>query len=143
MDKTLLKQINAYVREVKSYLICDSKTKKKFTDDFRDNIYSYLEETDINNIDIIRKHFGEPEQIAKSFLIEMDIKAVKKRLEFKKIISTIVIVITFIAAVAAGIFITTIVWHRNDSTKTHYYVESLYENGELVKEEKGRVEFGD
>lgn len=123
MDNALQKELKKYIREVKKLLICDSKTKKKFIKDFSESLYDYADSKDETDIHIIRKHFGNPEEIAKSFLSEMDIKTVKKRMALKSVILTaLIIIISVISVTAIEICI-------DSHTSAHGTgIETLYDN---------------
>lgn len=90
-DKNLDKAINKYIKEVKSLIICNSKSKRDFIKKYKESIYDYVESNDITTVDEFHKNFGNPETIAKSFFADADLKEIKKKLNIKKVILGLVI----------------------------------------------------
>lgn len=86
MGKQLEKQVKHYIREIKGYLICDFGTKRRFIKDLRGDIYNYMEDNNITNIEEVTEHFGTPKSIAMSFFESVDIKKVKRRMNISRII---------------------------------------------------------
>lgn len=48
MNKNLKKEINKYIREINSNIICDYKTRKKYIGDIKASVYDYIEENNSN-----------------------------------------------------------------------------------------------
>lgn len=86
-NKELNKITNKYIGEVKSLIICDWKTRKKFVGDLKNSIFDYVDYAEVKSIDDISKQFGTPQDIARSFFDSVDIKKVKKRMNISKTIA--------------------------------------------------------
>lgn len=85
-DKQLDKDVKIYIKEVKSLLICDYKTQKKFIGDIKSRIDEHIESGCVKNIDDIYKQIGTPQDIAKAFFENADVKKVKKKMNISKTI---------------------------------------------------------
>lgn len=85
-DKQLDKDIKNYIKEVKSLLICDYKTQNKFIGDIKCRLDEHIENGLIHNIDDVYKRMGTPQDIAKAFFENADVKKVKKKMNITKII---------------------------------------------------------
>lgn len=85
-DKQLDKDIKNYIKEVKSLLICDYKTQNKFIGDIKCRLDEHIENGLIDNIDDVYKRMGTPQDIAKAFFENADVKKVKKKMNITKII---------------------------------------------------------
>ena len=72
--KTIEKEINAYIAAVRKNLVCNRKIKKQTVTDLRNSVFDYAENNNITDINLIYKHFGSPEELAKSFMTENDLK---------------------------------------------------------------------
>lgn len=103
MNKNLKKEINKYIREINSNIICDYKTRKKYIGDIKASVYDYIEENNVTGADEIYKHFGTPQEISKAFFENADIKKIKKRMNFTRIILIGVITVILVWAVALTI----------------------------------------
>lgn len=103
MNKNLKKEINKYIREINSNIICDYKTRKKYIGDIKASVYDYIEENNVTGADEIYKHFRTPQEISKAFFENADIKKIKKRMNFTRIILIGVITVILVWAVAVTI----------------------------------------
>lgn len=86
MDKELKKAIHKYIKEINQNIICDFRTRKKFISDIKNSIYDFAESENAVTMDDIYKHFGKPQEIAKEFLLNADVKKIKKRMNVTKIV---------------------------------------------------------
>ena len=86
MNKQLKKDINQYIKEIKQNIICDFKTRKKFISDIKNSIYDFVECENSTSIDDVYHHFGTPQQIAKEFFVNADVKKIKRRMNFTKVV---------------------------------------------------------
>lgn len=84
--KPLNREINKYIISVKSYLICDWRTRQKFLKDLKNDINDFVDEKEDVTMDDIRDRFGEPEKISRSFLEGADLKKIKRRMNFGRTI---------------------------------------------------------
>ncbi len=102
----LEKQIDKYIKEVSSLIFCDKKEKKYFLESFRNDVLSYCEMKEVENINQIYHHFGEPEMIAGYFYDESSLKEIKKRMNVRKIIRICAIVLVIAALIIWAIAVT-------------------------------------
>lgn len=84
MQSTIEKEVKTYLTKIKSFLICDNRLKKSIITEIEASIYEYAETNGIRNIEEIEKHFGTPENVAKTYLSQADPKAIKKALSIKR-----------------------------------------------------------
>lgn len=86
MNKSLNKEIKKYIREINLNIICDFKTRRKYIGDLKASIYDYIDETNSESIDEIYSHFGTPQEIAKAFFEHADIRKIRKRMNFTRVV---------------------------------------------------------
>ena len=91
--KTIEKEINAYIAAVRKNLVCNRKIKKQTVTDLRNSVFDYAENNNITDINLIYKHFGSPEELAKSFMTENDLKYLKRKIIIRRIILAVVFII--------------------------------------------------
>ena len=119
MDKKLKKEINKYIKEIKLNIICDFKTRNKFISDIKNSIFDFVECENIVSMDDIYNHFGTPQQIAKEFFLNADVKKIKRRMNFTKI-------------VLIGIIVALIMWA---TTLVYAIIDANYiHDGHIVEE---------
>lgn len=85
MNKSLKKEIKKYLREVNRNIICDFKTRRKYIGDLKASVYDYIDETNSESIVEVYSHFGTPQEIAKAFFENADIRKIKKRMNLTKV----------------------------------------------------------
>ncbi|MCM1115128.1 MAG: DUF6120 family protein [Clostridium sp.] len=120
IDKNLNKEINNYLKTVKSFIICDWKTRRKFIHDLKNDIFDYMENNSVNNIEDVYKHFGTPRDIAKAFFEDADIKEIKRKMNISRIL--IIGIICALLIWAVGVTISIIDGHISN---TGYMVEEI------------------
>lgn len=122
MDKQLKRDIKRYIKEIKQNIICDFRTRKKFISDIKNSIYDFAESANAVTMDDIYKHFGKPQEIAKEFLLNADVKKIKKRMNVTKIV--LIGIIAALVMWAAGL-----VYAIIDANVIHsgYYVETIHD----------------
>ena len=106
MNKELERGLKKYYKEIRSLLIIRTKDSKRFMQEFTASVNDYIDAEEINTIASIKAHFGEPEEIARSFLEKADLQYIRKRLRIKNIVLYAVLaalMIWFSCAVAAFI----------------------------------------
>ena len=86
-DRVLLKH---YYREIKSYLPCSRKEKKRILKEIRGNVDSFLEDHPEADFEAIQTHFGTPHLISVSCVENMDTVKLLKALKIRKRIITAV-----------------------------------------------------
>lgn len=101
--KTLNREINKYIISVKSYLICDWRTRQKFLKDLKNDINDFVDEKEDVTMDDIRDRFGEPEKISRSFLESADLKKIKRRMNFGRTLAVTAAIALMIWAVGVTV----------------------------------------
>ena len=91
-DTSLDLEIKRYIVDVKSYLICDFRTRHRFINDLKNDIACFVGETENATMDDVRRRFGEPKDIAKGFFDTADIKKIKKRMNIGRTVAVGVII---------------------------------------------------
>ncbi len=91
-DTSLDLELKKYIVDVKSYLICDWQTRRRFINDLKNDIACFIDETENATMDDVRRRFGEPKDIAKGFFETADIKKIKKRMNIGRTVSIGVII---------------------------------------------------
>ena len=91
-DTSLDLEIKRYIVDVKSYLICDFRTRHRFINDLKNDIACFVDETENATMDDVRRRFGEPKDIAKGFFDTADIKKIKKRMNIGRTVAVGVII---------------------------------------------------
>ncbi|MBR5422694.1 MAG: hypothetical protein IK108_01665 [Clostridia bacterium] len=91
MNKELEHELKRYYKEIRSLLIIRTKESKRFMQEFTASVNDYIDAEEINTIASIKAHFGEPEEIAGSFLESADLRYIRKRLKIKSVIMFAVI----------------------------------------------------
>lgn len=123
-DTTLDLEIKRYIVDVKSYLICDFRTKRRFINDLKNDIACFVDETENATMDDVRRRFGEPRDIAKGFFETADIKKIKRRMNIGRIV-TIGVIIALVMWLSALLFV--IIHPYAEDPKT-YIVEYMHED---------------
>ncbi len=101
--KTLNREIKRYIVSVKSYLICDWRTRQKFLKDLKNDINDFVDEKEDVTMDDIRDRFGEPEKISRSFLENADLKKIKRRMNFGRTLAVTAAIALMIWAVGVTV----------------------------------------
>lgn len=97
------KELKKYINQVKGYMLCDGGTKRKCINDLKSEIQDYIDTQGTQNIEKIKARFGTPEQIAKAFLMEMDVKKVKKKLDIRRAVIAVALSIVLIWGIGVTI----------------------------------------
>ena len=90
-----MKELKTYYRDVQKALPCSACQRRKLMQDIRCAVSGYLQEHPEADIETVTAHFGTPQQIAETYLMEMPPQKLQDQLKIKKWI------IGIIAAVAA------------------------------------------
>lgn len=88
---TLKKEINKYIRKIRSLLFVQTKESKRFVREMEASISDYIEENGVTNMEEIREHFGAPEDIAKAFFVNTSLFDVKRRVRLKRIVTSVLL----------------------------------------------------
>lgn len=133
-NKQMNKAVNKYIKEVKSYLICDFKTQRKFTGDLKSRIHEHMDNGVINSADDIYKQIGDPQEIVKGFFENADTRKIKRRMNFTRVL--MIGVIVFLLIWGTGIALEVI----DDLYHPGYFVEEMYDvdpdTGEMTLESR-------
>ncbi|MFR5876117.1 MAG: DUF6120 family protein [Eubacterium sp.] len=97
------REIKKYINQVKGYMLCDGSTKRKCMKDLKSDIQDYIDTEGTQDIEKIKARFGAPEQIAKAFLMEMDIKKIKKKLDIRRAVIAVAVSIVLIWGIGVTI----------------------------------------
>lgn len=100
MQKKLKKEISKYLKEIILLLPGDSGSKRKYISGLKEDIYDFAADNESVTIRDIVLHFGEKEEIAKQYMDTLDIKAVKRKLSIKRVVSAILIITLIVWSVA-------------------------------------------
>ncbi len=115
MDKQLQRETKQYIKNVKSLMFCDRKTKKTFASSFDDDVWGFIEENKITSIDDVIAEFGTVDEIAQGFLEKSDIKKISKSMQIRNVIIGSVIAAALIVGVTLTIaFADTYVFTKGD-----------------------------
>ncbi len=120
--KTIENEINLYISEVRKNLVCNRKIKKQTVTDIRNSVFDYAESNNITDINLIYKHFGSPEELAKSFMTENDIKYIKRKIVLRRIILAVVFII--LALISFLLIIEVMNQAKSDINR---YTETIFE----------------
>ena len=121
-------KLHGYYSSIRSWLPCPRKMKRIILSDIRENVEFYLEENPDATIAQIQNHFGNPQQIAASYVSDLDMTKLLRDLRLRKRIFTAVI-----TAVSAALIAALLLWGwgvrqsiietRNESNG--YFVEDI------------------
>ncbi len=116
--------LHRYLKKVRQNLTCPEKEKQKFLKDLENSVSEYL--VDIPNAseaDLFHR-FGNPAEIAQSFLQEEDFEEVQKKIMVRKrviwVISLAAIILVIAAIILGGIFVA-----DTYSFNHGYYIEEV------------------
>lgn len=122
----LNREIKKYIIDVKSYLICDWRTRQKFLKDLKNDINAFADEKEDVTIEDIRNRFGEPEKISRSFLEGADLKKIKRRMNFGR---TIIVGVIAALLIWLGALLFAVIHPYVEEPKT-YIVEEVHDTPE-------------
>lgn len=122
-DTTLNSEIKKYIVDVKSYLICDFRTRRRFINDLKNDIACFVDENENVTMDDVRKRFGEPKDIAKGFFENADIKKIKKRMTIGR---TVVIGVIIALLIWLSIWLFVVIHPYIEEPET-YIVEYMHD----------------
>lgn len=124
------KAIRQYLRSVKREVNCSPARKAKVLEQLETDILLYAEEHELSDISEIVRRFGSPEEIAKSFMEELDMKEATHSLKSNRKIIAIILTIVFVTAVTV-IVLTVYNFWRNERFRGGYYVETYTKKSPL------------
>ena len=130
---------NQYLKQVKSHLTCPAALKKTFLEQIRGDVEEFLETNPDATLEVLTVRFGEPNQMACSYLDGLDGNELQKQIKKAKIVKRIVLftclgILLLVLAAAAYITIETI---KDDTATVTYIVEEtvISEESNVPKEE--------
>lgn len=122
-DTSLDLEIKRYIVDVKSYLICDFRTRRRFINDLKNDIACFIDETENATMDDVCRRFGEPRDIAKGFFETADIKKIKKRMNIGRTV-TIGVIIALVMWLSALLFV---IIHPYVEEPKSYIIEYMHD----------------
>jgi len=118
------RDVKKYLNNVRKLLHCPRAQRREFLRQLEANIYSYISENEVENMEGVIREFGSPEDIAQSFLEECSIKAFSQSMGVKRKAYYAIVAIVFIAAVSV-VVIQLIDFERNESYRNGYWVDTI------------------
>ncbi len=100
---TIEKEIEKYISDVSSKLLCSKEKKKELIEDIRGAVFDFAEGSGTKDIAEIYKHFGTPEELAKAHLSELDPKQIKKKVDIRRVVIAAVAIIVAVLVIAITI----------------------------------------
>lgn len=97
---TIEKEIEKYISDVSSKLLCSKEKKKELIEDIQGAVFDFAEESSTKNIADIYKHFGTPEELAKVHMSELDPEQIKKKVNIRRVVIVAVVVALIIFCIA-------------------------------------------
>ena len=98
-----MKELKAYYRDIQKALPCSVCQRRKLMQDIRCAISGYLQEHPEADIETVTAHFGTPQQIAETYLMEMPPQKLRQQLKVKKWIVGIIAAAAACALLIGGI----------------------------------------
>lgn len=92
------KEIEKYLSEIRSNLVCNRKTQNLIARDIEGLVYDYAEAKGVTDISELYEHFGTPEEMAKTQMSQIDPKKINKAMKIKK--AVVIGIIVALAMVA-------------------------------------------
>lgn len=119
------RELRKYYREVGSRLTGTNSQKRLLVAQIKERVGIFLQEQPEADIDAVIRHFGTPQQIAQSYLEQMDAPELLGKLRIRKRIVTIVAVAAIVALAMWGIAVG---WAMYDAHEdAHWYYETFIE----------------
>lgn len=97
------KDIKKYISQIKGCMLCDGGTKRRCINDLKSDIQDYIDTEGTQDIEKIKARFGAPEQIAKAFLMEMDVKKVKRKLDIRRAVIAVALAVVLIWGIGVSV----------------------------------------
>ena len=121
-----------YYNEVKQQLSCPRKIKKKLLFYIRLSMDEFLEKNPNADFDMIVERFGEPFELANSYIESLDTTEVKKALQRSKWIKTCIITLCVVILL---LFVITFIKmiHDNQNTQVVFLGETVLDKGKSLQ----------
>lgn len=121
-NKSSKNEITSYLNNIKNCLVCSPALKKKILFDLKNSLDEFLLENPTSTIDDIVNHFGTPEDISSSCLINLEegdiSSSIRQSKRIRKIIILLALAIILIFTAACIIQIV-----HNQDVKAGYFIE--------------------
>lgn len=105
---TIEKEIEKYISDVSSKLLCSKEKKKELIEDIRSAVFDFAEGSGTKDIADIYEQFGTPEELAKAHMSELDPAQIKKKVNIRRVlIITLIIAIAIFLIFLIGVFFDT------------------------------------
>ena len=101
------KEINRYISQVKKYLICQPKIKKKILAELKVEIMSYAEEKETVDFSLICERFGKPEELAQTYFCDRDVEKIRKEINIRNVIVGAIVMIALLLYILVVVFVFT------------------------------------
>ena len=113
---------NQYLKQVKSHLTCPAALKKTFLEQLRGDVEEFLETNPNATLEDLAQRFGNPSEMAHSYIETLDGDKLEKQIKKAKIIKRIVL-FTCLAILAAVLFVASyiVIETLKDDTATIVY----------------------
>lgn len=129
------KLTNNYIKEIKQNLLCPVRQKKPVLKDIANSVKDYAENNNITDINDLYTHFGTPEEVAKSYMSQADIKDIKRKINLHRFFVAVIAVTLSVFALLLICFLIDDFVHR-DFTTYIYPAEELSEPDSENQEEE-------
>ncbi len=127
--------VRRYLRQVRSWLPCGGKPKRDIIDRIRANVADYALECPKPDYDAIVARFGTPQQIAATYVDEMETAELLDHLRIRRIIVRII-------SVTAAIFVAIWLGVVTMAATSHYEQMDGYIDVEVAVEERTELKGG-
>lgn len=113
---------NQYLKQVKSHLTCPAALKKTFLEQLRGDVEEFLDTNPQATLEGLTERFGNPSEMAHSYIENLDSNQLEKQIKKAKIIKRIVL-FTCLAILAAVLFVASyiVIETLKDDTATIVY----------------------
>lgn len=118
---TIEKEIEKYISDVSSKLLCSKEKKKELIEDIRGAVFDFAEGSDTKDIADIYKHFGTPEELAKAHMSELDPAQIKKKVNIRRVV--IIAVVAMFSVLIFSLVFALIDAHIDTENHIKYIVE--------------------
>lgn len=115
-----------YIRQVKAIFPLYGRERKRFINDLKEAVESYIEDTKDGSYEGIVKHFGSPAEVVSDYIEGMDSEALYRKIIFRRRILTIAGIV--LIAVLVGV-IFNLYWNYDAYRQS---VESIVVEGETI-----------
>ena len=122
MKKNNRAWLRRYLRSVRSMLPCSGAQKKRILEEIRCNANAFLEDQPNADSSQLQIHFGTPEQIAASYVDNMDMSALLKTIRIKKRIFTTVVAAVLAILLSWACTVTWAIIKANDQNNGYFVI---------------------